>query len=145
MNTELDQQLCARFPLIMRERNLPMTETCMCWGFECGDGWYTIIAETMRLIQSHTDFTNHRRELLLKENKYNQEIPERVAQTVFTQVKEKFGTLRIYYEGGDGYIKGVIRMAEAMSAHTCETCGAPGETGGEGWVRTLCETHRHTS
>lgn len=142
MRQELDQKLCERFPLIMAERELPMTQTCMCWGFECGDGWYNIIAEAMHLIQSHIDFTNRRREILLQENKYNQEIPAQVSQVVFTQVKEKFGQLRIYFDGGDEYTHGVIRMAEAMSAHTCELCGAPGETNGQGWVRTLCELHR---
>ena len=47
------------------------------------------------------------------------------------QVKEKFGTLRFYYTGGDDRIDGMVRMAESMSAVTCETCGAPGKLRGD--------------
>jgi hypothetical protein len=57
------------------------------------------------------------------------------------QVKEKFGTLRFYYTGGDDYISGMVRMAESMSGVTCEECGAPGEQNDGGWIRTLCEEH----
>ena len=33
------------------------------------------------------------------------------------QVKEKFGGLRFYVEGGDEYIQGLIAMSEAYSYH----------------------------
>ena len=57
------------------------------------------------------------------------------------QVKEKFGTLRFYTNGGDEQIYGMIRMAESMSAVTCEECGAPGKTRGRGWIYTACDAH----
>ena len=57
------------------------------------------------------------------------------------QVKEKFGTLRFYYRGGDEYVRGVVDMAENMSSITCEACGNPGECIDGGWIRTLCEEH----
>jgi hypothetical protein len=69
-------------------------------------------------------------------------VPPACPQVVASQVKEKFGTLRFYYSGGDDYVSGVIRFAESMSCVTCEVCGAPGETSGRSWIRTLCETHR---
>jgi hypothetical protein len=65
-----------------------------------------------------------------------------VKQVVAMQVKEKFGSLRFYYEGGDEYCSGVAAMAEHMSGKVCEECGAPGTTGGKGWITTLCPTHR---
>jgi ribosomal protein S27E len=65
-----------------------------------------------------------------------------IPQVIAEQVKEKFGTLRFYYTGGDEYISGQVAFAETMSGVTCEECGAPGVTGGKGWVSTLCETHR---
>ena len=34
-----------------------------------------------------------------------------------TSVKEKFGGLRFYVEGGDEYIQGLIAMSEAYSYH----------------------------
>ena len=69
--------------------------------------------------------------------KSTEEIPEVVA----TQVKEKYGTLRFYYDGGDDFIHGAVAMAEGMSSRTCEVCGSPGKLFGGGWVSTLCETH----
>ena len=57
------------------------------------------------------------------------------------QVKEKFGGLRFYVDGGDDWVYGAISMAESMSYRTCEVCGAPGVTRGEGWIRTTCDQH----
>lgn len=44
------------------------------------------------------------------------------------QVKEKFGALRVYYVGGDADIRGMVRMAEALSERVCEVTGRPGKT-----------------
>lgn len=142
MNEILDKQLCEKYPKIFAGRNSPMTETCMCWGFGHGDGWYNIINQLCSNIQGHIDWNNSQRERLLKENKHNLTIPDEIKQVVATQVKEKFGTLRFYYEGGDSKIDGMVRMAESMSSVTCETCGKPGTTGGTGWIHTACEDHR---
>ncbi len=68
-------------------------------------------------------------------------VREPVPQVVVEQVKEKFGTLRFYYQGGDEVISGMVRMAESMSAVTCEECGVPGTRRGGGWVTTLCDKH----
>jgi outer membrane protein assembly factor BamA len=57
------------------------------------------------------------------------------------QVKEKYGTLRFYYDGGDEKIDGMVRMAEAMSAVTCEVCGNAGKFRGRGWYYTSCDEH----
>ena len=71
-------------------------------------------------------------------NKMFRNVKEAVPQIQFVQVKEKFGTLRIYTNGFDDYTDGVISMAESMSACTCEVCGIPGRQTTGGWVRTLC-------
>lgn len=68
-------------------------------------------------------------------------VSEPIPQFVAEQVKEKFGTLRFYYSGGNEYTSGVANMAEAMSSSICEVCGKPGKTGGKGWIRTTCEEH----
>lgn len=67
-------------------------------------------------------------------------VTEKIPQVVAEQVKEKFGTLRFYYRGGDEYIHGLAAMAEAMSARTCEGCGAPGKANSGGWIKTMCQT-----
>lgn len=69
-------------------------------------------------------------------------VPDLVPQVVAAQVKEKFGTLRFYYDGGDSVIEGMVYMAESMSGVTCEVCGAPGTTGGSGYISTKCEVHK---
>jgi hypothetical protein len=121
---------------MMVNRDKSMMETCMCWGFECGDGWFTILDQLMSNIQHHIDWNNKNFEKGYKQYK-------QVPQVTLDQVKEKFGTLRFYYQGGDDEISGMVRMAESMSAVTCEQCGNPGTTGGQGWITTLCETHRN--
>ena len=70
-----------------------------------------------------------------------QTVPKACPQVVASQVKEKFGTLRFYYYGGDSVVSGIERMAESMTAVTCEQCGAPGKTRSGGWIQTLCDAH----
>ncbi len=130
MKKELQQELFDKYPKIFAQKDLPMSQTCMCWGIDCGDGWYTIIDKLCAQIQHHTD-----------QNEYRE--PEKVVQQLeATQVKEKFGGLRFYYQGGDDYIDGLVSMAESMSYVTCEVCGAPGKRQPGGWIRTLCMKHR---
>jgi len=127
MNEKLDEKLCARYPKIFVNRHADMQTTAMCWGFEWGDGWYNIIDQLCANIQRHIDWRNRE--------------TATVAQVVATQVKEKFGGLRFYYDGGDDYIGGLSSMAESMSEVTCETCGAPGQSRGDGWIYTACDAH----
>jgi hypothetical protein len=72
-------------------------------------------------------------------------VPEACPQVIATQVKEKFGTLRFYYWGGDEYCSGVESMAESMSAVTCEVCGSSGKLRRGGWWKTLCDHHAQES
>jgi hypothetical protein len=141
MKESLDQQLCKKYPKIFKDRNSPMTETAMCWGFEHGDGWYNIIDRLCANIQGHIDWKNKQRSSLLESNPHNLPIPDAVLQVTADQVKEKFGSLRFYYSGGDDVIDGMVRMAESMSEVTCEKCGAFGQTRRGGWIRTLCDEH----
>ena len=131
MNEKLDELLCQRYPKMMVNRDKPMMETCMCWGFECGDGWFNILDQLMGSIQHHIDWKNKKEEV--------------VAQVTLNQVKEKFGTLRFYYSGGDDYIDGLVTMAESMSGVTCEECGLPGTQTQGGWIKTACAAHRGES
>jgi hypothetical protein len=61
---------------------------------------------------------------------------------VITQIKEKFGALRFYYEGNVAEeVIYYVDFAQAISARTCEVCGAAGEKRNNGWVKTLCDVH----
>ena len=55
------------------------------------------------------------------------------------QVKEKYGTLRFYVEGGCQEVEDLIDAAETRSEFTCEACGRPGNLLEiSGWWQTLC-------
>ena len=68
-------------------------------------------------------------------------IPPEVPPIEIQQIKEKFGGLRFYYEGGDEYVSGLVTMAESWASRSCERCGDIGEQRGGGWIRTLCHIH----
>jgi hypothetical protein len=178
MREELDKQLCEKYPYMFQERNMPMTQTCMCWGFSHGDGWFNIIDALCSSIDRHISWRRSQRAKALVFNRklkqaiksndasilinpkyadqdwhirdcnkklieqHFSEVPEYVSRVVVEQVKEKFGTLRFYYRGGDDTVYGMVRLAEEMSARTCEQCGVPATTENQnGWVVTLCKKH----
>ncbi len=134
MREDLDEQLCKKYPLIFKNRHGDTRETLMCWGFECGDGWYQILDSLCGNIQHYIDWNNKSAVAGYKDFKP-------IPQVVAVQVKEKFGGLRFYYDGGDEHISGMVRMAESWAANTCEECGHPGKHRSGGWIRTLCDTH----
>lgn len=133
MKPELDTLLCEKYPKIFVNRHGDPKGTLMCWGFECGSGWYNIINQLCANIQHHVDWGQEQKE------KYGR--GEGCSQVVAVQIKEKFGTLRFYTTGGNGQIYGMIRMAESMSAVTCEQWGAPGKIRGRSWIYTACDAH----
>jgi len=99
-------------------------------GFAVGEGWWPIIESLCANIQSHTDWWNK-----------NRETRPVVEQVVVEQIKEKFGGLRFYYQGGDDQISGMVRMAEAWANASCETCGCPATKQTTGWIKNVCDKH----
>jgi len=104
-------------------------------GFAIGPGWWLIVDLLCSRIQQRIDMVQYRIE------KYPEWENEPVPQVVVAQIKEKFGGLRFYYDGGDDYIEGLVAMAEDWANRTCEKCGKPGTKTVDGWVQTLCEKH----
>jgi len=146
MKKELQKQLFDKYPKIFRQKDLSMKETCMCWGIDTGDGWYNLLDMLCDQLQFNTE-----------RNKY--------PQIEATQVKEKFGALRFYYQPipteqskqvdeewqnrNFGEQEGLISFAEFMSGYICEKCGTNQkvERNDEGWIVTLCDkcrTHQGT-
>ena len=121
MNKEHTQYLYDTYPKLFRQKDSDMTVTCMCWGFECGDGWFWLIDRLCESIQSYID-CNHKE------------------QVEVVQVKEKYGTLSLNISGSGDYVYGMIELAESMSASICEACGSTdGVTQTEGWIKTRCK------
>ena len=60
----------------------------------------------------------------------------------FTQIKEKFGTLRVYFYPYLEVLDDIIDKYEEESGKTCEICGKPGTLKSDGyWLMTRCEKH----
>ncbi len=51
MKKELEEKLYNKFPKLYRQKDLNMSETAMCWGFCCGDGWYKIINDLSKKLE----------------------------------------------------------------------------------------------
>src|ERR1700728_959163 len=111
MKPELEKILFDTFPT--EWFNMNMYESCMCWGFSVGDGWYQILYDLFTEIKKIAP-------------------PGFVIQ----QVKEKFGGLRVYDLNGKYEIDTLIGIAEDKAIVTCDVCGLPGTLGGKGWLAT---------
>lgn len=60
----------------------------------------------------------------------------------FTQIKEKYGTLRVYGFNISDEQQAIIDKYERLSAKTCETCGAEGKLRVKGgWYYVTCDEH----
>jgi hypothetical protein len=159
MKEELEKLLVKTYPCLYRDYGGDMRQTCMHWGFACGDGWFDIINDLSRKINV----------LMITDNVY----------VVADQVKEKFGGLRFYchiecenpscyskiskwcqtfmfnrklgrqywkiinfrrkfWKSTKEKISDIIDEAESLSFKTCEICGNPGELRGGNWMSTLC-------
>ena len=133
-NTEVDNydkfvaRLEAAYPLMF---NQPYG------GIAVGKGWWPIIEILCSNIQRHIDWNNERAE------KYPELCYKPITQVTVAQIKEKFGEIRFYYDGGNDIIAGMVSMAEAWAAYACEECGAPGTIRHGGWIKTLCDTHHN--
>ncbi len=89
--------------------------------FECGLGWIILIRNLSLKIED-----------ILQKRLDDQEI-------YAVQVKEKFGSLRFYMSALIEDIYSLIQEAEALSAQTCESCGAPGKMRDTSWYQVRCD------
>lgn len=63
-----------------------------------------------------------------------------------TEISEKYGTLRIRWEGSlspeaAARVEEAVDLAEARSATTCEVCGEAGVLRAGDWLATRCDAH----
>lgn len=118
MKDELEKELINLAPYMFNYHGCNNPQfSLLCFGFCCGDGWFDILKNLIINIQK------------LDINKEVQ---------VF-QIKEKFGTLRFYINGGSDEIHELINQAEILSGKTCEECGKPATQVTRGWIKNLCD------
>ncbi len=91
-------------------------------------------------IYNSEEEANRRIDEEIKSAKFR-EVPQKVEHVEFTQIKEKFGGLRVYTNYSNDYIDGAVSMAISMSYVTCEECGKQGKKRGHGWIYVSCGEH----
>lgn len=152
MTENLEKQLYLIDPVFFEEAiaclNGKMNEmnTCMAFGCECGDGWF----EPLKKLAQKTAIINNKAKL------YN-------VKFICCQLKEKFGTLRIYWDlktiNADKIRKEIpavniltdmivdaIHSCVTETGNTCEFCGYQPHAGIDsnplgatsGWVHFIC-------
>jgi hypothetical protein len=126
MNNKNTEYLLTKYPKLYAQYYLDKTQTCMCWGFDVDDGWFKLIDDVSKKI---TKLDND-------------------GKITVSQVKEKFGGLRFYYDGQAkndiiaDKIRKIVNDAENKSFHICEFCGKKGKLREDlPWVKTLCDVH----
>lgn len=163
MNKELDDKLCRDFPNLYSDRHVSMQETCMCWGFNCGDGWFDIIYNLSSKLEplitpfinkicAKCEHTKEAHDFGMCNIVYGQDtLPEgslmcdcapfHSGHPRASQVKEKYGGLRFYMSSSTEEMEKLIDKAEECASKTCEQCGKTGSlrTTSHGWYYTSCD------
>lgn len=70
MNKENTDKLLKRFPVLYQDYYDPMSHSCMCWGFEHGDGWFEIIWQLSLSIEDALGYTPLQKRWFLLKKKY---------------------------------------------------------------------------
>jgi hypothetical protein len=134
---EFDDYMVKSYPDLFRQRHLPATETCMCWGFEVGKGWRptlnSMCEKITAIIRAYPSI-----------------------HVEFTQIKEKYGSGRFYYNSWHdesaeesrielilsaiGAIDDIIERAERAVDSICAITGEQYYTKITygGWVYDIC-------
>lgn len=127
MSPEKTKLLVEAYPRVFAKK--------LTWGFECGDGWFRLLDILCNAIEITLEYNERDIKRWTKDCQWKK--PKRIKFEI-VQVKEKFGGLRFYYNGGTEEIGGMVRYAEHLSEVTCENCGQPGNRENDGWIVTLC-------
>lgn len=144
MDQELQNKLFEKYPRLFENRTKSAKESCMAWGCEIGNGWYELLSSLCHRITNHEENIEFRIKARNKNGMENDEADLCYVPVTFDQVKEKFGGLRIYFSGGDDYVRGMVSMSESFSYKICEVCGERGKPNKSGWIHTLCDKCRES-
>jgi hypothetical protein len=131
-------------------------------GFECGDGWARLIEKICKRVVNVQNWVCPKL-IKLNEHGHNcQKVEGGILSFNFEQIKEKFGTLQVYYSikrkeldwsifdqehynntlmiDQAGFLAGFIDAMESMSGEICEDTGERGKLRtSKPWIRTLCD------
>ena len=116
MSPDLASRMVARHPVLPA---MPYDTAIGDRRIECGDGWYDLIDETLTAIEKHCAANGSN-------------LP------AITQIKERFGLLRVYFRPWDDAIRQILDAAEQKSATCCEKCGRSGKIMSRPSLRVTC-------
>jgi hypothetical protein len=172
MTDELEMTLVAKYPKLFKNYKGDPMATCMAWGMECCDGWYKILDHLFGYLTDTMErkFAIEYTQEYQDKHKNNKDFYTNFCshkilppQIVLDQVKEKYGTLRVYYslnteeipeelwaildhqdynkkiERYYNVIDNAIDYAEYQSGVTCEVTGKDGKLYTKGWHKVLCD------
>lgn len=125
MDQNLEDKIMSQFPWF--EAKTIWGENLGCgMGCDCDDGWYNLIHDFCKELD---DFYKTKNKNINKIKIY--------------QIKEKYGTLRIYLGNYIDGVDDIVAKYEDLSGEICEMCGNIGDISISGsWYKTLCEKHR---
>jgi len=127
--------------------------------YGCGPGWYPLIEAVCSYVK------NKQNRYLALKHPTNEHVTCGKSNLPFVdfkfeQIKEKFGSLRLYHSLSKvkhdwniydevkyeydfniafGAVNGFTAAIEMISNTTCEKCGAPGRSRDGGWIKVLCD------
>lgn len=167
MSPELQYSLIEKYPVLFKDKDKPMTQSLMCFGCEFQDGWYKIfddLCDYLTRLSEGEQLIQLKPELKTKENYGYMYVKNPTIS--FTQVKEKYGTMRVYWIGNgiDNWdeiesklddsvktdnlfnkyydrVENAIDYVEFLSSKICEECGEPGKVYTNGWYVSRCKKH----
>lgn len=128
VDTRLEHLLREQYPALTHDPAGNHADSAFNYfGFQCHDGWYPLLVEFLGLLDDSRMRTG--------------------GWIVLTQVKQKFGELRVH-TNGPGIEKGSLEqhLFDSLCRHfsrcTCEFCGQLGSVRGiDGALITTCERH----
>ena len=131
-----EKNLCEKYSSLLKDKYL-----------ECGPGWADVLACLFEQIKTHEAFLEHsgvriieQEDEILDEDDY--------CRVKIYQVKQKFGGLRVYYDGGDNIIRNFVNQAEDKALTVCEYCGSKDNVKlrrRNSWLYTGCDKHDNSS
>ncbi len=114
MSPDSEEALYNKYPSMLAGMRLGPQESCLSFGIECSEGWYSIIDDALEALES-------------------------VGSVEVMQIKEKYGSLRIYLGPALEEHFEIVDAAECLSTSTCEVCGEPGKMNHGPWFSVRCD------
>lgn len=135
MTEKLEKKLFDRFEFYRPE--LSPRVSLMCFGIECGDGWFDLIWELSEKLE---ELENKKIAAMPANEIAKNELADLINYKLnVVQVKEKMGDLRFYVDNATEEQWRLIQEYEKRSLSICEACGKPGKLYNDGWLYVACE------